>query len=146
MNSVVAAQIVAGVVRLTELSAVFQAKYGQDYLLKPGSPDEAWKLYRASFEQQAEIARMLDLECLESPFTRYGAWWGRREMVDTGILNELALEAFRLVSYCASYYSLSEGEACPLTMRLSQEAIAGMLHPAARQLGTDRIQPIRESA
>ncbi len=137
MNTAIARGLAENAARLMDIATRFEVLFGRNYQLKPGSPQEAWDLYQQAYEEQSRIARQLDVEALERPFVRWGQWWERRDMMDTGIINELVAEIFHLISYCACHEANSD-EHFPVTLRLAQEAIAGILHPAARQIGLDR--------
>lgn len=137
MNTVIARRLVENTARLMDIATRFEVKFGRDYQLKPGSPQEAWDLYQQAYEEQCRIAQQLDVEALEHPFIRWGQWWQRQDMIDTGIINELAAEIFHLISYCACQEANSDVH-FPVTLKLAQETIAGVLHPATRQIGLDR--------
>lgn len=136
--------IVAQVASLTELVTRFQALFGSDYRMKPGSPARAWELDEQIRQTQAAIARLLDKQALDNPFIRHGRWWETQDVMNTSLMTELATTAVHLLMYCTCYETRDDKREYPLTMRLAQETIAGMLHPAARQLGYDRETELRE--
>ncbi|MFN8375431.1 MAG: hypothetical protein U0694_21455 [Anaerolineae bacterium] len=133
MNTAIARRIVEETTQLTELVAVFQARYGKTYRLKPGSPAEAWTLHRQILDQQRAIAGLLDADVIEQPVYKHIRWWQQQEAMDTGVTQDLFFEAYQLVTRCAfteaNAHDLrrSPGIAC------SQAVIAGMLHPVALQ-------------
>ena len=132
MNINTAHRIVAHVANLTALASTFQAKFGRDYRLTGDSPAEAWELYRSIMAEQANIADLLETTALQTPYSRYGQWWERRDVIDQAMLNELAANAMSLVERCA--YLAAEGRStvnAPVLL-IVQQAIAGLLHPAAR--------------
>ncbi len=146
MNPKTARKIATRVAKLTERATIFNIRYGQDYHLKPGSPPEAWALYDEINQLQVEIARLLSEHALEKPFCRWGRWWESHEVINAGILNELAAESFRLIGYCAGQKAIPDNTTMPRSIDMSQETIAGMLHPSARQLGLDYLSSTGRSA
>lgn len=132
MNVAIAQRIVAHVAHLTALASAFQAKFGRDYRLTGDSPSIAWELYRNIMAEQTNIANLLEPAALQTPYSRYGQWWQRRDVIDQAMLNELAADALRLVERAA--YLEAEGkptENAPVLL-VVQQSIAGMLHPATR--------------
>jgi len=130
MNTTTARQLSAKIAELIELASIFQARYGKQYRIKPGSPTEAWELHQAIFDQQAVIAQMLDDAALESPLRRCAPWWKWQDTVDTGTVSLIAAEVCHLIACCASFEAEPRAAASPV-IETSQAAIAGMLHPSA---------------
>ncbi|XWX03643.1 hypothetical protein VZO05_14140 [Aggregatilineales bacterium SYSU G02658] len=132
MNLNIAQRIIAHVANLTALASTFQAKFGRDYRLTGDSPAAAWELYRSIMAEQTNIASLLEPAALQTPYSRYGKWWERRDVIDQAILNELGADAMTLVERCA--YLSAEGkptENSPVLL-VVQQSIAGMLHPSTR--------------
>ena len=130
MNTATARQLAAKIAELIELTSIFQARYGKQYCVKPGSPAEAWDLHQSIFDQQAAIARLIDPQALEQPLQRCTAWWRRQETPDTSIVSMLAQEVSHLIACCATFEAAPRGESSPV-IYTSQSTIAGMLHPSS---------------
>jgi len=133
-----ACQLATEAVYLVQLVGKFQAQFGREYRLKPGSPPVAWELDQAIQAQQTLIARLLDLAALEGAFSRYGCWWTRCDVMDDGIAHELAAEATRLVSACAHAESKADQVEWSPAIQVIQQSIAGMLPPHIRMMGSER--------
>jgi hypothetical protein len=129
MNTTTARHLAARVTELIEQVSMFQARYGKDYCMKPGSPDEAWTLHQTIFDQQAAIASLLDADALGTPLRRTPTWWKWQDTMDTGVVMHLAQEASHLVACCA-FYEADPEHAAPHAMRATQATLAGMLHPS----------------
>jgi hypothetical protein len=130
MNTATARHLAAKVAELIEYASIFQARYGKQYRMKPGSPAEAWDLYQMITDQQTEIGRLLDSAALESPVRRCTPWWNWQDIIDTGVVNLLAAEVSHLIACCASFEAEPRSAESP-AVRASQSVIAGMLHPSA---------------
>jgi hypothetical protein len=130
MNATTARQLAAKIAELIEFASIFQARYGKQYRLKPGSPAEAWDLHQAIIDQQADIARLLDPATLENPPRRGTPWWKWQETIDTGAVYQIALESNHLIACCASFEAAPLADSSPV-IASSQRAIAAMLHPSA---------------
>lgn len=140
MNTATARKIIMETAELLALCSRFQALYGKDYRMKPGSPEDAWDLYQAIFDQQRMIAEMLDTDALERPLKRWGEWWNRQETIDIALVSELAKEASHLIACCAYNEADPQRYADNVGMvRTSQGVIAGLLHPAARQVALANV-------
>lgn len=98
--------------------------------MKPGSPTQAWDLYQSILNQQAAIARLLDLDALENPSQRLPQWWKWQETMDTGVVAQIAQEAYHLIACCASFEANPSAHTSPV-IGCSQRVIAGMLHPSS---------------
>ena len=129
MDTVTAREVMIKVSELIELSSIFQARYGRDYRLVPGSPDEAWELYQAISDQQTAIARLLDLTALENPIRRCAQWWKSQDVINSSVVSMMAQEAAHLIACCASFETQPRAVASPV-IDVSQSVIAGMLHPS----------------
>lgn len=127
-------RIMAHVANITTLAATFQAKYGSDYRLTSDSPAPSWELYRALMAEQANVAGLLEPIALETPYSRYGKWWERRDVIDSGLLNELSAIAMTLVERCAYLEAMNHSTVNAPSLVIVQQSIAGMLHPSTRQL------------
>lgn len=138
MNTTIARELATEVVHLVELVGHFQAQFGREYRLRPGSPVTAWELDQAIRSQQVTIARLLDLAALEGAFSRYGCWWTRYDVMDDSIAHELAAEATRLISACAHCEAQADHVEWSPTIQVIQQSIAGMLPPHIRMMGSER--------
>lgn len=130
MNTANARQIAAKIAELIEFASIFQARYGKQYRMKPGSPAEAWDMHQAIFDQQVAIAHLLDPDALETPLTRASQWWKWQDAIDTGSACMMSAEASHLIACCASFEAAPRAATSPV-VSTSQAAIAGMLHPSA---------------
>jgi hypothetical protein len=142
MNTVTARRIAALIAELVELASIFQARYGKDYRMKPGSPAEAWDLHQAIFDKQSDIARLLDVEALEQPLKRLPDWWKYRETLDTSMAAQLLQEAAHLIACCAAFETSPRAGSSPVVVT-SQSVLAGMLHPSTVLLGMDRTSHVQ---
>lgn len=133
MNTALARLVAAKVAELIEIASIFQSCYGKDYQMKPGSPGHAWELYQAMCEQQAAIGRLLDADALENPAQRLPQWWKFQEVIDTGMVAQMAQEAYHLIACCASFEANPAASTSPV-IGSSQRAIAGLLHPSTRMV------------
>lgn len=133
MNTQIAQTIVAHVANIARIASTFHAKFGRDYRLQADSPAQAWELYRQVMAEQANIASLLEAEALNTPYSRYGKWWERRDMIDTGILNQLEEDAMNLVERAAYLQAMEQGTHNAPALLVLQQSIAGILHPATRQ-------------
>lgn len=139
MNVVKAQKIAQHVAKIAELATSFHARFGTNFRLNEESPAQAWEMYRSFMAEQAQIAALLDLDALAKPYYRWEKWWERRDVMNTGLVNELATEAIRLVERAAYIEAVGEA-ASEDAMRVIQEGIAGLLHPMTRQLGLDHVE------
>lgn len=136
MNVVAARNIAQHVASLAEQVATFTALYGAHYRLSPDSPHQAWTLYRQIMASQAEIASKLDGEALQTPYSRYGEWWKRQDVMDSALVNELASEVFSLIGRCA-YVSAAHSSRSFGSDLVLQRSIAGILHPSTRPVALE---------
>jgi hypothetical protein len=130
MNTQTARELAAKVAQLIEQASIFQALYGKGYHMKPGSPEETWTLHNAIFNQQTDIARLLDDDALQNPSRRAHLWWKHQDAIDTGIATLIAQEVSQLIASCAYFEARPMGESSHM-VRCAQTVIAGMLHPSA---------------
>ncbi|MEO8607999.1 MAG: hypothetical protein ABI690_08965 [Chloroflexota bacterium] len=130
MNTTQAQQLMVKITELIEFASIFQAKYGKQYRIKPGSPAEAWDLHQAIFDQQVAIAYLLDAAALETPLRRATPWWKFQDEIDTGVVCMVASETGHLIACCASFEAEPRAASSP-AIHSSQAVIAGMLHPSA---------------
>ncbi len=133
MNTALARLLAAKVAELIETASIFQSCFGKDYRMKPGSPTQAWDLYKAMLNQQTAIASLLDSDALENASQRLPQWWKWQESIDTGMVAQIAQEAYHLIACCASFESNPTSNTSPV-IGCSQRAIAGMLHPSTRMV------------
>lgn len=131
MNVGAARMIAQHVASLAEQVATFNALYGAHYRMIPDSPRQAWELYRQIMASQAEIAGKLDMEAIQTPYSRYGEWWKRQDVMDSALVNELASEVFNLIGRCAYSTASQQARSFGFDVVL-QRSIAGILHPATR--------------
>ena len=101
--------------------------------MKPGSPTQAWDLYQAMLNQQTAIAALLDVDALEDAGQRLPQWWKWQESIDTGMVAQMAQEAYHLIACCASFEANPNNNSSPV-IACSQRVIAGMLHPSTRMV------------
>ena len=132
MNTARARLLAAKVAELIEAVSIFQSCYGKDYRMKPGSPTQAWDLYQSILNQQTAIAQLLDMDALEDS-TQRQQWWKWQESIDTGIVSQIAQEAYHLIACCASFEANPTANNSPV-IGCSQRVIAGMLHPSTRMV------------
>lgn len=144
MNTITARLIYSKIAELIELTSIFQTHYGRNYRMKPGSPEPAWTLHQTIFDQQRDIARLLDLETLENPSNAISPWWKWQDTLDTSIVATLAHEACHLIACCASFEANPIGN-CSLAVTAAQRAIAGGLHPSSRMIAIEERAPARAS-
>jgi hypothetical protein len=122
--------------QLVELSVTFQLKYGVHYILKPGSPAEAWSLYDQTLEIEAEIAALLDETPRDTPYSRHGKWWLRYDVMDHATARSLVAEAGNLIA-CTTHAAVDTERETAWSVISIQSVIAGMLHPISLQVGAD---------
>jgi hypothetical protein len=133
-----AEQIVQHVTRIAQIATKFYALFGSDYRMSENSPARAWDLYREFMNEQALIASLLDSRALDKPFIRYEKWWERRDVINTGLVNEMASETLRLVEHAAYLEAIGEKPDDSISLLGIQESLAGMLHPATRRQDVNR--------
>lgn len=133
MNVNRAQEIAGRVARLAAIATTFSARFGRDYRMTTESPAAAWDLYHQCMAEQAQIAQLLDRMSLTNAYVRWGKWWESRDMINTGLVNEMATEAFRLVEHAAYLDALGSDVRREDGLRVIQEVIAGLLHPTIRQ-------------
>ena len=143
MNVSTARLIAASAGELIILTSTFDSRYGKNYRMKPGSPDDAWQLQQAIFDQQAALARLLDPFALENPLQRVTAWWKFQDVLDTGIAAQIAAEAFHLIACCASAEATARPSPSPVII-CSQRTIAGFLHPSTLLIAQAEPVPVRK--
>ncbi len=119
--------------KLVHHIAVFATCYGRHYELCPGSPDDAWALYETIQAIQAEIAAGLDEILWMRPHHRCGEWWERQDVMDVSTAQAISYEVSHLIACCAAHEAKAPGSTAAI--QNAQLAIAGMLHPAAIQVG-----------
>jgi len=134
MNSETARQIISDAAYLLEQVATYQAKFGRSYTITPLSPPEVQSLTQSIFELQCKIAAALDPTSLTNPHYKCGEWWERQEVIDIGVVQELVNEACHLVSCCAYFSAEARGMEGSYAVRSAQSTLAGLLHPATRQV------------
>jgi hypothetical protein len=136
MNTARARLLAAKVAELIETTSIFQSCYGKNYRMKPGSPTQAWDLYHAMLNQQTTIAQLLDMDVLDDSAQRLPQWWKWQESIDTGIVAQIAQEAYHLIACCASFEANPTAKTSPV-IASSQRVIAGLLHPSTRMVAMD---------
>ncbi len=143
MNVSIAKEIAQRVVRLAELAATFTAVYGKNYHMTAESPARAWEQYQEIMAEQAHIAGLLDIDALGTAHSRYGEWWKRHDVMDSAIVNELAIEVFNLIGRCA--YMETNGARTNSAL-VVERSIAGILHPATRQTALENASNLIRKA
>ncbi len=142
MDTTTARLIAATAGDLIVLTSTFDSRYGKNYRMKPGSPEDAWQLQQAIFDQQAALGRLLDPFALENPLQRVTAWWKFQDVMDTSIATQVAAEAFHLIACCASAEATARTEPSPVII-CSQRTIAGFLHPSTLMIAQAEPVPVR---
>jgi len=136
MNVTAARDLAQHVAFLAEQVATFTALYGAHYRMTDSSPIPAWELHRQIMATQSEIATKLDAAALQTPYSRYGEWWKRYDVIDNALVNELASEVFSLIGRCA--YLAANDKSCSFGSDLVlQRSIAGLLHPTTRPVALE---------
>jgi len=135
MDVKTAQQIAGCVAKIAELATTFCATYGKDYRVSDDSPAHAWALYRQLMATQTQIASLLDSQALANPNIRWEHWWQKRDVINIGLVNELAMETIRLIERAAYLDALKQEQAVDRADEpsLLEANIAGLLHPAVRQ-------------
>jgi len=133
MKTANARLVATKVAELIETASIFQSCYGKDYRMKPGSPTQAWDLYQTMLNQQTAIAGLLDVDAVEDAAQRLPQWWKWQETIDTGMVAQMAQEAYHLIACCASFEANPGANSSPV-IACSQRVIAGMLHPSTRMV------------
>jgi hypothetical protein len=145
MNTITARELAGNHSLLIEMVSMFQFEYGKDYMLLPGSPTHAWDLYQRIQNQQVALARLLDVDALDSPIARFPQWWKTQEVMDIGILLSIGMEINHLIAACACA-SINVQPVTSLRITTAQRVIAGMLHPGIRLMAQHQQMPISQSA
>lgn len=109
--------------------------------MKPGSPEQAWQLQQAIFDQQSAIGRLLDPFALENPLQRMSPWWKFQDVMDTALATQIAQEAFHLIACCASSEATMRAEPSPVII-CSQRTIAGFLHPSTLLIAQSELESV----
>jgi hypothetical protein len=139
MKTITALNIATKVAELTGLCTTFQAKFGKRFEFTSDSPAEAFALHRAIADKQAEIAQLLDHEALIEPAKQPSEWWRWHDAMNIATAGDLAQHANRLISSCAYREAgLHESDSAHAVFA-AQVAIAGLLHPNARQKALDAL-------
>lgn len=133
-----AEKIAQHVTRIAQIATKFYAHFGSDYRMSEDSPALAWDLYREFMNEQARVASLLDSRALDKPFIRYEKWWERRDVINPGLVNEMASETLRLVEHEAYLDAIGENPDESISLLGIQESLAGMLHPATRRQDVNR--------
>lgn len=139
MNLDKARTILNETTRLVELTATFQARYGKDYVMRVGTPQDAWDLHENILDSQAIIANLIEPEIKANPHFRYGKWWERTQVMTNCTAQQLMTEACRLMSVVAHFETKNqEGKSTwSHAVTTTQSAIAGMLHPSSLEIVTN---------
>lgn len=138
MNITTAHTLLAAVTRLVEIAAIYQSCYGDSPRLKPGSPAQAWQLYQESLDTQCAIARLLEIAPREQPNRgKYGAWWLRRDVIDSGSAHALLEEAGHLLASTVYAQASARGADQGYAVYGVQANMAALLLPASLQIAAD---------
>lgn len=139
MNIEKARTILNEAARLMELTATFQARYGRGYVLRAGTPQEAWSLYDDIMDAQSIIANLLDPDALGDAHYPYGKWWEHHDVMEPSMVHQLIQEVSHLLGSLAHIeshknrqYGTPDNAVC-----MTQRAIAGMLHPESYRIVSD---------
>ena len=125
MTVIEARQIAVNIIRLAELVARFQAKYGRNYVMSLDCTEDAYRLYEDILEQQATIAELLHPQALDIAYNRFGEWWTRHDVIDSAIVNEMAMDACNLVNRAG--YMEENGQTESHTLLPIEKSIARLL-------------------
>ncbi len=137
MNTNTAKDILSRAAHLMELAATFEARYNANYVMRPGSPNDAWRLHDDIRDAQIEIARLLNPVVLENPSPVHGMWWEHHDVIDTAAVREMITQAGRLVASCA-YQQVNTPDADWSYATISIEhTISGLLMHTARMVAAD---------
>lgn len=136
MNTSRAIAIATLVAELTDLTTRFQAQFGKPPRLTDQHPLNAHRLHRSIFFKQRAIAQLLDADVLADPTPRW-PWWKHQTTIDLMTVGDLSQEVNHLIACCAYYEVDSDSDLFP-AIHSSQAAIAGMVHPAAREAALKR--------
>lgn len=139
MNLQTAREVTKHIARMAETVTTFYAHYPHDYALDETSPARAWKLYQDFMQRQARIAMLLDRDACATPFSRWGRWWEKADVMRLALVHELAHEGMRLVERAAYLQAIGAETRNEDGMRAIQEGIAGMLHPVTRQQALSHV-------
>lgn len=138
MNTDTAKTILHNAGTLMELTATFEARYHKTYVMRPGSPEDAWKLHEAIQNTQIAIGRLLTLTALETPIMAHGVWWERQDVMDTSIAGAIIAQAGRLIA-CSAYHVEEDTDWSYASLNI-QRSIAGLLAHTARMVAMDDIE------
>jgi hypothetical protein len=139
MNTTTARNILNEAAHLMELTASFQARYGRAYRISISSPADASDLHNQILDIQSIIANLLDPEALNEAHAPYGQWWQRHDVMEASMAQQLISEISYLITSTAHVCSnQSEGkETMHHAVKMTQRAIAGMLHPDCFKVHAD---------
>lgn len=146
MNITTAHTLLTAVTRLVEIAAIYQSRYSATPRLKPGSADEAWQLYQESLDTQCVIARLLEIAPREQPNRgKYGAWWLRRDVIDSGSVHALLEEAGHLLASTVYAQASARGADQCYAVHSTQANIAALLMPVSLQIASDDTLTSRQA-
>jgi hypothetical protein len=133
MNTNRAYKIHCAIANIAALASSYNARYGSNTRINDKSPADAVEIYNRFMEEQANIAILLDVKAVNAPYLRWEKWWESRDVMNIGLVNELAAAALRLVEHIACIEAMGKNPDTEASVCSLQESIAGMLHPQARQ-------------
>jgi hypothetical protein len=145
MNIVRARKIHCTIASIAELASSYNARFGTQNRINDNSPAEAVEIFNQFMAEQANIARLLDAKPLSAPYLRWEKWWESRDVMNIGLVNELAAAALRLVEHLACLEAMGKNPDTEASVCSLQEAIAGMLHPQAREQGQNSVSTVQEA-
>jgi hypothetical protein len=140
MNITRARKIHCAIASIAELASSYNARYGSNTRISENSPAGAHEIYERFMTEQANIAVLLDTKPVNAPYMRWEKWWESRDVMNIGLVNELATAALRLVEHIACLEAMGKNPDNEASVCSLQETIAGLLHPAARQQGLENLK------
>src|SRR5688572_10198760 len=139
MNIVRARKIHCSIASIAELASSYNARFGSQTRITDKSPAEAVEIFNRFMAEQAIIASLLDTKPVNAPYLRWEKWWESRDVMNIGLVNELATAALRLVEHLACLEAMGKNPDTEASVCSLQEAIAGLLHPTARQQALENL-------
>lgn len=139
MNINRARKIHCAIASIAELASSYNATYGSNTRITENSSADAQNIYQRFMAEQANIASLLDTKPVNTPYLRWEKWWESRDVMNIGLVNELASAALRLVEHIACLEAMGKNPDTEASVCSLQETIAGLLHPIARQQALENL-------
>jgi hypothetical protein len=146
MNITRARKIHCAIASIAELASSYNARYGSNTRITENSPAAVLEIHNRFMAEQANIAALLDDKPVHAPYLRWEKWWESRDVMNIGLVNELATAALRLVEHIACLEAMGKNPDNEASVCSLQETIAGLLHPAARQQGIENLKGSHKEA